>query len=84
MMYCITYCQGLQFFEIHRQCIKLHSLFKRESICVWYLGDIFSLTMQLFCHRTVKQILKDSTKIVGQTILPLKFLRCTDTVYNET
>ena len=38
---------------------------------MWYLGDILSLTMQLSCHRTVKQILKDySTKIVGQTILP--------------
>ena len=51
---------------------------------MWYLGDIFSATLQLSSHRTVKQILKDcSTNTVGQTILPLKFICCADTVYNE-
>ena len=52
---------------------------------MWYLGDTFSVTMQLSCYRTVKQILKDYlTKIVGETILPLKYICCADTVYNET
>ena len=52
---------------------------------MWYLGDIFSVTMQLSSHRTFKQILEEfSTKIVGQTILPLKFICCADTVYNGT
>ena len=42
---------------------------------MWYLGDIFSLTVQLFSHRTVKQILKDySTKIVGQNNYPTSII----------
>ena len=52
---------------------------------MWYLGDIFSAALQLSSRRTVKEILKDgSTKIVGQTMLSLKFICCADTVYNET
>ena len=45
----------------------------------------FSVTMQLSSYRTIKSILKDySTKIVGETILSLKFICCVDTAYNET
>ena len=48
------------------------------------LGDIFSVTLQLSSHRTVKQILIDySTKIVGQTMVPVKITCCAGTVYNE-
>ena len=48
------------------------------------LGDIFSVTLQLSSHRTVKQILIGySTKIVGQTMVPVKITCCAGTVYNE-